>query len=132
MVTKKALFQILSNSLIVIIRLMLSVWVWPKVITLSGFYCRWGRCVVAFHLAELNALPTNLFFIICSQIRLGKVFIASLLAELNALSANLFSLQFQFEEQRLQLGLRHREVPQVALQTDPEVHRQPGIIFRLD
>jgi len=35
----KILFSSLFNSLNVIIRLMLSVWHWPKVIKLSGFYC---------------------------------------------------------------------------------------------
>ena len=31
-------FQLFHHLVIVIIRLMLSVWVWSKVITLSGFY----------------------------------------------------------------------------------------------
>ncbi len=40
MAIKKVIyFKLKRNSLIVIIRLMLSVWVWPKVISLSGFHC---------------------------------------------------------------------------------------------
>ncbi len=48
-------FQLFLHSVIVIIRLMLSVWVWPKVITLSGFYC-----IISLH--KKNWLISIFFF----------------------------------------------------------------------